>query len=197
MVRTSLVVAAVVLVLVGGGLAYVSGFGPAPGGADETDDGSTFPTATPTPPPTDDGSGGDGTASTATDDGSGGDGTTSTATPTPQPFVVVIQQIEECGDTCRDVTVSLTNQQSEPATGVTVYTRVFAGNSTDDGDEIWRGSEDVGSLGAGETYTTTKRVELSFSEAFAVQNADGWVTVQTTIDTDDRRITFSEQRNVM
>lgn len=35
--------------------------------------------------------------------------------------------VEECGQTCRDVTSTLSNNQDETATGVTVYTRVFAG----------------------------------------------------------------------
>lgn len=181
--RTLFAVGAVAVVLLAGGLAFASGYGPAPGGAGEADaDAEEFPTATPTPEPT--------------DDGSSGDEATSTATPTTQPFAVVIEQVEECGETCRDVTVSLTNRQSDAASDVTVYTRVFAGNSTDDGDVVWRGTEAVGSLGAGETHTTTKRVELSYSEALAVERADGWVTVQTTIETADRTVTFSERRNV-
>lgn len=174
----------IVVLLPGGGLAFASGFSPGSGG----DDGATteFPTATAAP------------GSTPTPDGTGdgGDGTGSTTTPVQQPFAVTVDRVEECGRTCRDVTVSLTNRQSDPASGVTVYTRVFAGNSTDEDDVVWRGTEDVGGLAAGETHTTTKRVELSYSEAYEVQQADGWITVQTTVQTDDRTVTFVERRQV-
>lgn len=175
-----LIALVVVGLLVVGGVAFAlaTGFGPAPGG--DADSTEAFPTAT----------------SGAADDGGSGDDTAGTETAVDNPFAVVIENTETCGDTCSDVTVSLTNRQSVDATGVTAYTRVFAGNSTDASDEVWRGSEDIGTLAAGETYTTTKRVELSYSEAFAVQQADGWVTIQTTIQTDDRTITFSERENV-
>lgn len=175
----------VAVLLSGGGLAFASGFGPGPDG-DDGGEFTEFPTATPAP------------GSTPTPDGTGdgGDGTGSTATPVLEPFAVTIDRVEECGRTCRDVTVSLTNRQSDPASDVTVYTRVFAGNSTDEDDVVWRGTEDVGGLAAGETHTTTKRVELTSSEAYEVQQADGWITVQTTVQTDDRTITFVERRNV-
>jgi hypothetical protein len=151
------------------------------GGAptDRAADGGSVPTATPT----------------ATDGaGSGGDETT--ATPVERPFAVTIDGVSSCGTTCRDVTVSLTNQQGEPASDVTVATRVYAGNSTAAADLVWRGSEDVGALAAGETHPTTRRVDLSLAEAYDVKRADGWVTVETTIRTDERTVTFTERRNV-
>ena len=127
--------------------------------------------------------------------GSGGETTTPAATPTP-PFGFAIENIEECGQTCRDVTSTLTNQQDTTAEDVVVYTRIFAGQGTD-GDVVWRGDADVGTLGPGQSYTTTRRVELGFQDALAVQNADGWITVQTTVETADRTVTFTEQRQVL
>jgi len=196
MLRGLIVVALAVAVAAAGGFALAeSGVGlPGEGEGEAADE--PFPTATDggTTPTADGSSGasGDGeTTATPTADGSA-----TTATPVEQPFALTIDGVEDCGTTCRDVTVSLTNQQSEDATGVTVYTRVFAGNSTAESDEVWRGSEDVGALSAGETTTSTKRVELSFQEAYAVDQADGWVTIQTTIETDDGAVTFTERRNV-
>jgi len=203
LMRTLVVVLVAAGLAFAGGLAVAGGYGPVPdaglagptdGGAG--DDGSLsdeeFPTATPTPTAAPDGGG----AGTPTSDGGGstGDASTATATPTP-PFAVSIVSVEECGETCRDVTVDLTNQQDADATGVTVYTRIFAGNGTD-GEQVWSGEERVGTLAAGETHTATKRVELGFSDALAVNDAGGWVTVQTTIETDDRTVTFTEQRKV-
>lgn len=163
-----------------GGMALGGGPGPSLGDADATTE--PFPTAT------------DGGISGA-DEGSSVDGST-TSTPVDQPFAVVIDGVEECGTTCRDVTVSLTNQQAEPAGDVVVYSRVFAGNSTAGSDLVYRGEESVGTLGAGETYTTTERVELSYGDAYAIDQADGWVTIQTTVETADRTVTFTERRDV-
>jgi hypothetical protein len=166
------------LVAIGGGVAVVGG-DLLPGG-----DGASaepFPTQTATATPS---------TETATD----GNGTTATATPRP-PFGFAIENIENCGQTCRDVTSTLRNQQDTTAEGITVYTRIFAGQGTD-GDVVWQGNESVGTLGAGESYTTTRQVELSFSEALKIQNDDGWITVQTTVETADQTVTFSDERQV-
>lgn len=188
MLRKLFAVGVAAVLLAGGGLAFASGFGPAPGGDSEAggSDLTEFPTATPAP----------GSTPTADGTGDGRDESASAATPVRQPFAVTIDRVEECGRTCRDVTVSLTNRQSDAASGVTVYTRVFVGNSTDEDDVVWRGTEDVGGLAAGETHTATRRVELSYSEAYEVRQADGWITVQTTVQTDERTITFTERRDV-
>ena len=180
-------VSAVVLVVAGAGAAFATGFGPAPGddsGSEITD----FPTATPTPAPDDGGV-------SAADVSSSGTGDT-TATPEPRPaFTTTLDRIEECGSTCRDVTSTITNEGSADATGVTVYTRIFVGQDTS-GDVVWEDREDVGRLAVNDSYTTTKRVELSLAEAAAVERADGWITVQTTIQSDQRTVTFAESRQV-
>ncbi|KAB1188021.1 MULTISPECIES: hypothetical protein [Haloferax] len=203
--RRTVLVAASILVLVtaGIGLAFVTGAGPFAGGADTGDQTTEdFPTQTATPTSGDGAGGGSsGGDSSGSDGGSDDSGDTNTADQTQAasgpPFAFTIVSIEECGQTCRDVTSRLTNQQEADATGVTVYSRIFAGNSTASEDEVWRGSEAVGNLDAGESYTTTRRVQLSFSEAFAVQQADGWITVQTTIQTDQRTLTYTERRDVI
>ncbi|MFB6092281.1 MAG: hypothetical protein ABEK02_04630 [Haloquadratum sp.] len=172
------VVVAVIIAL-GAGLVIVGGdalFG------DDDATSEPFPTATPTAQPT------------AESQSGGGSDATATATPTP-PFTLTIQSVEQCGQTCRDVTSSLTNQQNETAESVTVYTRIFAGRGTS-GDVVWRGEAAVGTLAPGETYTTTRTVDLTFSEALAVKNRDGWITIQTTVETADRTVTFTQQRQV-
>ena len=157
-------------------------------GSDETE-GGEFPTATTTPQET----------AQTDEDGGSAESTESTAaaasTPTA-PFGFVIENIEECGTTCRDVTTTLTNQQDTTAEDITVYSRIFAGQGTD-GEEVWRGQESVGTLEASESYTTTRQVELSYSEAYAVRNEDGWITIQTTVETADQTVTFTEQRQVL
>jgi len=129
--------------------------------------------------------------------GSDGEATTTTrsaSTETP-PFGFAIDNIEECGQTCRDVTSTLTNQRDATAENVTVYTRIVAGQGTD-GDEVWRGDEDVGTLQAGGSYTTTRQVELSYADALKIRNDGGWITVQTTVETADGSVTFTDERRV-
>jgi hypothetical protein len=167
-----------VLLLAGVGGAFVAGVGPFQTER-SGEDISEFPTETPD------------SDTSSTDDSSDSDGG---AASTP-PFAFTVDAIEGCGQTCRDVTSTLTNQQNSTAEDVTVYTRIYAGNSTD-GDVVWEGTEDVGTLEAGGSYTTTRRVDLSYGDAFAIEQADGWITVQTTVETADRTVTFTEQRKV-
>lgn len=168
--RTYLVGGVLALLVVGVmvGAAVYTGVGPAPGG-DSGDDIEHFPTAT------DDASGSNASSPTEAD-----------------PFSFAIDEVEECGDTCRDVTATLENQQTETAENVTVYTRVFAGeNNTDTDDVVWEGVDEAGTIEAGETYTSTERVELTLQEGRQVENEGGWVTIVTTIETDDATVTFT------
>lgn len=179
--NTKLLFAAVLVVGVGAGAVVVAG-DMLPGGTSAADF-EPFPTATPGGETTATG-GSDGTATTTA-------GGASTETP---PFVFSIDTIEECDQTCRDVTSTLTNTQDTTAENVTVYTRIFVGQGTD-GDVVWRGSEPVGTLPAGDSYVTTRQVELSFSDALAVRD-NGWITIQTTVETEDRTVTFTDERQV-
>ncbi|MDZ7701396.1 MAG: hypothetical protein U5J98_04635 [Halobacteriales archaeon] len=169
----------VVLVLAMGlGWAVYSGVGPAPGGTDSGEPLTDFPTATP----------GDDSSST------GESGPTATAEP---PFAFTIDAVEECGQTCRDVTASLHNNQDESATGTTVFTRVFAGqDNTDTDDLVWEGKEEVGTLDAGATHTATRRVELSLQDGLKIDQHDGWITIVTTVQTDERTVTFRDSEQV-
>lgn len=181
MSRSTLVVLAVVgvLLLAAGAFALYSGIGPAPGGDDGGERITDFATGTPL-------------GTIAAGGGGESDGATKVA-----PFSFQVESIEECGRTCRDVTVSLTNNQDEPASDVTVFTRIYAGkNTTTAEDLVWEGKEEVGNLAAGGTHTTTKRVELSLQEALKIENNDGWVTVVTTVRTAERTVTFKSVEQV-
>lgn len=173
----------VIVVALGIGIAFYAGIGPAPGG-DSGDDLSEFPTQT---APED---GGD------TDGGTVSDGAATVTESTP-PFTFAIDDIEECGTTCRDVTATLTNNQDDTATGVTVYTRVFAGeDNTDEADLVWEGKEDVGTLEADGTHTSTRRIELTLQEARSIDQEDGWITIVTTVQSDDKTVTFRNSEQV-
>lgn len=169
-----LAVIAVAIVVAVGGAAFALGTGPFGGG----DGGAGAPSATPVP------------TGTVYDQSSG-------TTPEDQPpFSFEIDNIEQCGQTCRDVTATLYNNQEESASNVTVYTRIYAGNSTDQSDQIWSGEQQIGDMEAGSSATRTQRIELSVSEGFAVQQNDGWITVRTTVRSADTTVSFQNQRNV-
>jgi hypothetical protein len=65
-----------------------------------------------------------------------------------------------------------------------------------DGNVAWEGRASVGTLEAGASHTATRRVALSYGEAFAIRQHGGWVTVQTTVQTADGTVTFTEPRKV-
>jgi hypothetical protein len=164
-----------VVVVTGVILMGASGAGSSGADADVASADDSFPTETPSDSTTDSGDG-------------------SSDADTGPSFAFEIDRIESCGETCRDVTTTLTSEDAG-STDVTVYTRIYAGNGTD-GDVVWEGNEPIGDLGAGESYTGTKRVDLSMTDAFAIQQADGWITVQTTIESDEKTVTTTERRKV-
>jgi hypothetical protein len=166
------------LVAVGIGAAVYLGLGPASGGASD-EELTAFPTAT------------------AAADGADDTGSPVAASPDTAPFAFTIEEVETCGQTCRDVTATLHNNQDSTATGVTVFTRVFAGQkNTDTDDLVWEGNEKVGTVKAGGSHTSTNRVELSYQEGLEIERNDGWVTIVTTVQTDDRTVTFRDSEQV-
>lgn len=168
----------VALLLVGttGAVAHGNGYGPAPGPDRGPSAGTYQPGATAPPASSDDG-GSDATASDA------------------KSFTVIADNTEKCGRTCRDVTSTVTNEQDVTAEDVRVSTRIYAGKGTD-GNQVWHGSADVGTLEAGESHTATKRITLSLGDAWSVKRADGWITIRTTVESADETETLLEQRKV-
>lgn len=174
--RTHLIGGALVVLVVAVGLGVVlyTGVGPAPGG-DSGDEIEDFPT----------------------ENDADTDGSDAIPPEETNPFSFVIEDVEECGETCRDVTATLDNNQDETATNVTVYIRIFAGQDNTDADNIvWEGSEDAGTMAAGEDYTTTERVELSLQNARKIDQENGWITILTTVESDDTTVTFQESKQV-
>lgn len=185
--RNQLVVGVALVLVVGLGLAAAVG----PLGVLDGD-GSDAVSETPTAPvggdagSGDSGNGGSGGGSSAAGDG--------TPTP-PPPLELAVESVEACGRTCRDVTASLANNQERRATGITVDTTIYAGEDAD-GDVVWEGSREVGTLDPGESATDTSRIELGWFEAAAVQSAGGQVTIETVVESDRRSRRFVERRDV-
>lgn len=162
------------VVVLGLGAALYIGAGPAPGG-DSGEEIEEFPT----------------------DEDPDNDGSGATAPDQVDPFSFTIANIEECGQTCRDVTATLDNNQNETATNVTVYIRIFAGeDNTETEDIVWEGIENAGTMEAGGTHTTTERVELSLQGGRKIEQEDGWITILTTVESDDTTVTFQDSEPV-
>lgn len=205
---SSVLAAVVVLVLASGAGATAAGYGPFadaagdlpdPVGqiADGAPDASGGATGGTGDGGSDAGSAGDGGGGSGGDGDGAADSSSGDAGATPtSPFTTGVVSIEECGRTCRDVTLRVTNEQNETATGVTAEAVIFAGKSTDASDEVWSDGADLGTLEAGESVQVTRRVELGLMDAAAIKDADGWVTVRTTVQSDDARATFTEEKQV-
>ncbi|MEF8840647.1 MAG: hypothetical protein V5A62_03350 [Haloarculaceae archaeon] len=181
----TVVVVTVAVVLVAaqvGVVAFVVGFGPFAPDASGSESG-----ATPEAPGSGGGSGGSGTP--------GGDGG-ATGSSEPPPYDLDVLGTEPCGNTCRDVTVRLTNNRNATAEALTVRTRIYAGNTTDEDARVWEGQNDVGTLEAGASTTATARVSLSYFEAASVQRRGGWVTVVTTVESEAMTRSFEERWKV-
>ena len=183
-------VAALLLAVQAGAIAFSAGFGP-------FDSGASGPEPATTPDPSDvGGTGAETPDGSSGDGGSGGSsGGSGTRTPLP-PYDLDVLDTEECGNTCRDVTVRLSNNRDEATEGVVVRTRIYSGNTTADDARVWAGRRDVGTLEAGASTTTTTRVSLSYFEALSIQRNGGWITVVTVVESEDVTRTFRERRKV-
>lgn len=180
----TVLVAGTVLVIAGAGMAFFAGGGPAPGwvAGPSADSQSTGPSA-------DTGSdGGTGGGRNGAGTGDGDDSTT-------PPYTFSVDEIETCGWKCRDVTGTLTNEQSSSASHVRIDTRIYAGNGTD-GEVVWTDTERVGTLPAGESVTIRKRVKLTWAEAHTVRQNGGWITIRTRLQSDSETIASTHRRDV-
>lgn len=127
-----------------------------------------------------------GTDSDGAASGSGGDGGAERL----PPFSFSVKKIENCGDTCREVTASITNNQNV-SRDVTVRSIIYTG-----GEKIWEGESDLGTLASGETRTDTKTVKLGYVDGYKVKQNDGKILVKTYVVTEDATYVFKERRDV-
>jgi hypothetical protein len=112
-------------------------------------------------------------------------------TTTDSEYAFTIERVENCGNTCRDVTARLTNSGGEPRENVRVATTVLA-----DGEMLWSGNETVGTLASGQSHVSTERVEVGFSGGLQLRANDGYVTIVTEVRSENGTTRFSERRKV-
>lgn len=112
------------------------------------------------------------------------------------PITMRIKSINDCGQTCREISARVGNEMEEEATNVTVYTRIYAGNGTD-GYRVWASNRRIGKIPGDFAEHTTDRVELGWREVPRVSAQDGWVTIETTVESDQATVTFVAYRKVL
>lgn len=183
--KTVAVTAALVLVLLGAvGYAYIEGVGPLNEDPDAGLEESPETEATYGM-----GSGTEGSLSGSDGARGGTDGGTETETDGPTEagdtgpaFAFTVESVDRCGRTCREVNAALHNRRDEVAKGTVVYTRIYAGNSTDEEDLVWADNREIPSVEGGGVYRSTDRVKLSPQKAEEVRENDGLVTVEATVE---------------
>ncbi|MFB6079576.1 MAG: hypothetical protein ABEJ81_01035 [Haloferacaceae archaeon] len=207
-VTTGIAVGVVALVVLAAGGVVALGVQP-PTASDATANATATPTptptATPTPTPTasptpatGDGGTTDASHDTHAASDAHADGGSGTATPTPKPerpFSLAIRNVETCGKTCRDVTVSLTNNADHPRRDVAVTTKMYAGKTAGE-NRVWTGEKSVGRLGAGASTTRTQRVKVGFLGGAKIKRHGGTVTVVTVVRWDGGSVRFTERKRV-
>lgn len=175
--------ALVVLLGVAGGAAVIA-----------FDDGPTADLVSDDDGSTTDGAGADESDGSGGSDGADSDGETS-ATPgttaDETPFDFDVDEIESCGNTCRDVTATLSNDGTRTVESVEVETKIYT-----DGDLVWEGTESIGTLEAGGSHSSTRRVDLSYRDAMKIQGNDGWITIETVVRFEDGKTVFTDERQV-
>ncbi|MDZ7688890.1 MAG: hypothetical protein U5J64_09255 [Halobacteriales archaeon] len=112
------------------------------------------------------------------------------------PFVPELENMEDCGETCREATVALRNDMNVAAEDVVVYVRLYAGDSTDSDNVVWGENRNLGTLAPGEVYRTTESVDLTPQQANKVREKDGRVTVKATVESEQATATFVERDDV-
>lgn len=90
----------------------------------------------------------------------------------------------------------LTNNRNVQADDVVVTTRIYAGKTTGSGAQVWQGEREVGTLGPKGSTKATERISLSYFAAASVKQKGGWITIVTTVESDEVTKQFEERRKV-
>jgi hypothetical protein len=101
--------------------------------------------------------------------------------PTGSVFTMSVVSMTECGTTCRDLAVRITNTGDRPQDSIGVLTTVSVG-----ADRLWRDRSTIARLRAGQSRTLDKRVDVGPTGALKIGANDGYVLVVTRVTTTTR-----------
>ncbi|MFB6164188.1 MAG: hypothetical protein ABEJ31_03425 [Haloarculaceae archaeon] len=117
---------------------------------------------------------------------------TANATRSKGPFAFRTGNVTDCGLTCRQLNVTLTNTGNETLENVSVQSTVLANRSV-----IVRRQADVGTLAPNESATRTVRVQVGFAELSQIQRNGGNITIRTNVTSAQHNQTFVTRRTVL
>jgi len=142
--------------------------------------------------------GGDTGGETGGDTGDGDTAETTTAgggdapvTTTSGPFGFTVDSVTECGQTCRTMAATVTNDGDSAAEHVRLEITVYAGS-----DQVWEGTTEVGTLEAGESASTTTEIDVGLGGGAKIRGNDGYATIQTRVVSADDSQVFRDRREV-
>jgi len=130
---------------------------------------------------------GDGDTAETTTAG-GGDAPVTT---TSGPFGFTVDSVTECGQTCRTMAATVTNDGDSAAEHVRLEITVYAGS-----DQVWEGTTEVGTLEAGESASTTTEIDVGLGGGAKIRGNDGYATIQTRVVSADDSQVFRDRREV-
>ena len=107
-----------------------------------------------------------------------------------EQFDLAVEEVRPCGPSCGTGTLQLANTGAEPATNVSITTDVYAGQDVD-GPQLWTDTTFLGDIAPSETVSQSKRATWDEGTVELVRSANGWVTFEMTVRTDDSTMRFS------
>jgi len=106
-------------------------------------------------------------------------------------FAFTIDNVSNCGQTCRLLNSTVRNELDRAAENVTLHIQIF---TEDEG--VWEGTTQVGDLESSESATSTTRIEVSPRNGLAIQQNDGNVTIVTDVRATNASQQFTHEDNV-
>lgn len=119
----------------------------------------------------------------------GGGGTAPPANTTnasSAPLSHTVENISNCGQTCRIMNATVTNQGNTTAANVEVQYRIYTGD-----EQVWRGNATVGTLAVNASEPIQKRIEVSAGAGLMIRGNDGNVLIRANV-TSDQGVALSE-----
>ena len=158
-------------------------------GTEETGEQETLADSSTTPPPTQE------TDESATDEGD--DETANGSEDTPIEFNVLVDEITECGRTCRTLDYTVQNRGTEDATGVVSRIRVYTPDT--DGDQVFDDEQEIGDLDANTQRSATKDIDTGLVDGRKIQDNDGDIDIRVNLSSNEgetAEFVFDEELDV-
>lgn len=99
-----------------------------------------------------------------------------TSTNSSAPLAHTVVNITTCGQTCRLMNTTVTNEGNSTAEDTTVHYRIYSGD-----EQVWRGNRTIGTLAVNETAALETRIEVGMGQGMQIRSNDGDVLIRSNI----------------